>query len=1024
MSTRSLTRTLVQVTLSLSLVTGLAVAQATPGTITGRITDATTGQPITLAQVNIVGTNVGGQTNADGRFTLRGVDPGPVQVRILRVGFAEQRRNATVSAGQTLNLDIQMGAVAVQLNPVVTTETGSQRRVELGNSIAQVDAAQIVATRAIQNMGDLLTSRAAGVTVYSPTQIGAGTRVRIRGTSSLSLSNNPIYVIDGIRVEGTTGSSSVSVGGTLPARVNDINPDEIESIEIVRGPSAATIYGTSAANGVIVITTKRGIVGAPRYTYFTEQGAHVDRNTYPTAYRGWTTGALASNTVQCFLSAKSSGTCKQDSVTSYNLYEDPESTPNGTGYRQLHGLQVAGGSETYRYFVHGEWENDNGVLKVPEFDVRYMAARGRTLRPEEANPNHLDRITARGNFNITLSPKADVGITAGYISSDLRLPTSDDSGVNGVAGNTYGGPGFKYNTNAAGDTLYGWRQITPRDVYQTVTGQGIKRLISSINANYRPWEWLSANGKFGLDYINRLDTQLCRFGNCPDLGGDSKLGFKTDNRTNFFSYTALGTAAAIKQVSDAVRSRTTVGAQFGRNIFDRNGANGVRLSPGATTLTGAAVKTSDESTEESRTLGAFVEEQLGFNDRLFVTGALRSDRNSAFGKQFKTVIYPNISASWVLSQEPFFPQTGWLNNLRLRAAYGASGVQPGTTDAVPFYSATTTRGEAAELPAIVFSTLGNAELKPERSTEFETGFDMTFWENRVSTELTYYNKLSKDALIQRVLPPSLGTGATSRFENLGAVRNKGWEALLTAQLLQAKALGWDISLSYARNDNKITSLGGLPPLVNSSTQQNREGYPLNGWWARRLTGYNDANNDGIITLSEITVTDTAVFIGYPLPKYEATFQNGFDLFDRKIRVGALIDYKGGHKMYNNTERIRCASRLNCSGLINPNASLFEQARTVLVREHASRSTGEFIEDGDFIRFRELNFTLQGPTRWASKFMGGRTVSATFAVRNLGVLWTKYKGVDPEAIATTGDAPSEFQAFPPPTYYSLRLTFGF
>jgi hypothetical protein len=129
-------------------------------------------------------------------------------------------------------------------------------------------------------------------------------------------------------------------------------------------------------------------------------------------------------------------------------------------------------------------------------------------------------------------------------------------------------------------------------------------------------------------------------------------------------------------------------------------------------------------------------------------------------------------------------------------------------------------------------------------------------------------------------------------------------------------------------------------------------------------------------------------------------------------------------MYNNTERIRCASRLNCSGLINPSSSLFEQARTVLVREHSSKSAGEFIEDGDFVRFRELNFTITGPEQWASKFMGSRSISATFAIRNLGVLWTKYTGVDPEAIATTGDAPSEFQAFPPPTYYSLRLSFGF
>jgi TonB-linked SusC/RagA family outer membrane protein len=1030
MGSRVVLRSLVQAALFIGFAAGRADAQAQQGTITGRVTDAATGQPLPLTQVNVIGTNLGAQTNTDGRFTVRGVNAGTVELRVLRVGYTEQRRRATVSAGQTATLDLPMAAVAFTLNPVVTTETGSQRRVELGNSIAQVDAARLVETRAIANMGDLITSRAPGVEVFGGTQIGAGTRVRIRGTSSLSLSNNPIYVVDGIRVEGTTGSSSVSVGGTTAARVNDLNPEEIESIEIVRGPSAATIYGTSAANGVIVITTKHGLVGAPRFTYFTEQGAHVDRNTYPTAYRGWRTGTNAAttstvaNTVQCFLSSTPAGTCKQDSVTSYNLFDDPESTPNGVGYRQLHGLQVRGGSETLRYFMHGEWENDNGILKVPDFDVRYLAAHGRSLRPEEASPNHLDRVTARANFNLALSPKADIGLNAGYTSQDLRLPTSDDSGVNGVAGNTYGGPGFKYNVNALGDTLFGWRQATPRDVYQTVTGQGIKRLITSLNGNYRPFEWLSARGNFGLDYINRLDTQLCRFGNCPDLAGDSKLGFKIDNRTNFFSYTAAASTAATRQVADAILSRTTLGVQFGRNIFDRNGSNGVRLAPGATTVTSGAVKAADEATEESRTLGAFVEEHFAFSDRLYVTGAVRSDRNSAFGTNFKTVFYPNLAVSWVASQEPFFPRFSWLNNLRLRSAYGASGVQPGTTDAVPFYSATTTRGESGELPAVVFSTLGNANLKPERSTEFEIGMDGTFWDNRLVTELTYYNKLSKDALINRVLPPSLGTGATVRFENLGKVRNRGWEALVTAQILQHDALGWDITLNGSTNDNKILSLGGLPPLINSSTQQHREGYPLNGWWARTLTGFSDANGDGIITLSEITVSDTATFIGYSLPRREATFTNGFDFFHRRVRLGALIDYKGGHKMYNNTERIRCASRLNCSGLINPNASLFEQARTVMVREHLSRSAGGFIESGDFIRFRELNLTVTGPDRWASRFMGGRTVSATFAARNLGIIWTKYTGVDPESFGTTGDAPSEFQAFPPPTYYSLRLSFGF
>ncbi len=433
--------------------------------ITGSVKDVATGQPIPLASVSVVGTSLGAQTNGQGVYTIRGVIAGRVEVRALRVGYAEKRASVTAISGQAVTLDLTMGAVPTTLSPVVTTVTGEQRRVEVGNAIAQVDAAKVKETSAIGSVGDLLTARAPGVMVVPGTQIGAGTRVRIRGTSSLSLSNNPIYIIDGTRVEGTTGSSTVSVGGTLPARVNDINPEEIETIEVVRGPSAATLYGTDAANGVIVITTKRGVAGKMQVTYTTEQGARYDNNKYPDAYRAWRSGATAaltstsSNVVQCFLSQVTANACKQDSVTKFNLYEDPETTPNGAGYRQQHSLQVGGGSEQLRYFLHGEWENDAGILKVPEFDKRYLAAHGATLRAEELSPSNQRRVTMRGNFNVTATPTLDFALNTGFTSQDTRLPTSDDSGTLGVAANTYGGPGQKYNLAANGDTPLGMAAV-------------------------------------------------------------------------------------------------------------------------------------------------------------------------------------------------------------------------------------------------------------------------------------------------------------------------------------------------------------------------------------------------------------------------------------------------------------------------------------------------------------------------------------------------------------------------------------
>ena len=666
---------------------------------------------------------------------IRGVNPGTFEVRVLRVGYGEAKQTVTVAAGQTVTADFQMHAVAATLAPIVTTATGDQRRVEVGNAIAQVDASKVVETQAVSNIADLLTSRAAGVTVIPGTQTGAGIRVRIRGTSSLSLTNNPIYVIDGVRVEGTTGSSSISVGGTTESRVGDLNPEEIASIEIVRGPSAATLYGTDAANGVVVITTKRGVAGRTEYTYYTEQSALKDQNNYPTAFRGWRTGttsttnSTASNTVQCFISQVASGACTQDSVTSFNLHKDSETTPYGIGYRQQHGLQIRGGTDIIRFFAHGEFEDEDGVTKVPEFEERYLASHSRTLLPSQKNPNRLSRNTARTNLNVMLSPKADLAINAGYTSEDIRLPMSDDSGTDGIAANTYGGPGFKYNLSPTGDTLFGWRQFTPRDVYQATTNQAIERLISSASGNWRPQEWLALRGNFGIDYINRLDTQICRFGDCT-TNGDNRLGYKTDNRSNFFIYTLDAAGTATRRLTDAIESKTSAGLQYYRNLFDRNGANGTALAPGATTLSGAGTKTADEATTESRTLGGYIEENIAIRDRLFVTGAVRSDRNSAFGADFKTVFYPKAAVSYVISDESFFPHPAFLDQLRLRVAYGTSGVQPGTTDAVQYYSATTGRGEAGDFTGVVFTTLGNRSLKPERSNELELGIDGTFLNSR------------------------------------------------------------------------------------------------------------------------------------------------------------------------------------------------------------------------------------------------------------------------------------------------------
>jgi TonB-linked SusC/RagA family outer membrane protein len=1004
-----------------------AAAQQT-GTVTGQVTAAGSGQPLASVQVEVVGTNLSVVTNAQGRYSLR-APARTVTVRALRLGYSEQARGVTVPAGGSVTADFALQETAVALAPVVTTATGEQRRVEVGNSTARVEAADIVKTGPIASLADLLTARAPGVQVLPPNMTGAGSRVRIRGTSSLSLSNDPIYVIDGIRMQSSCGSSSIGVGGTLPCRTQDINPEEIESIDVVKGPSASALYGTAGANGVIVIQTKHGRSGRPQWNVYAEQGVIEDHNQYPVAYRAWRTGTTAatnstrSNNVQCFLRDVATGLCAQDSLTAFNLFADPQTTPLGTGHRQQYGLQVSGGSETVRYFASGEWEGETGILVIPPFDQARLARRGITVLDEWERPNRMARTSARVNLNAQIARTIDVSLNSNYIKLEQRLPQNDNN-TTGLLSSGYGGPGFKYNTTSAGDTLWGYRAFTPGDIYQETVTQDIDRFIGSLNANWRPLSWLAARSNLGVDYTSRTDSDICRFATCSDFG-TSRLGFKRDNRTGFWVYTVDGNATATFNPRPWLNSRTVVGASFTRDLFDRNGAYGERLPPGATQITAASVFTASESTDETRTFGTFVEEALSFSERLYLTAGVRSDRNSAFGADFKTVYYPKFSVSWLLSDEPFMPKPSWLDELRLRTAYGASGVQPRTTDAAAFFSAANVKLDATETSGLVLNALGNPTLKPERSAELEVGADLRLLGNRVETGITYYNKVSTDALISRVLPPSLGTnvgtGAPSRVENIGKVRNWGWEWSLNAQPIQLAQFGWDVSVAASHNSNELEDLGEEPEIITSTQNRQRVGFPLNGYWQQTYT-YNDANHDGILALSELVVDDSVHFMGYSQPRNELTLTNGFDLFRRLFRVSALVDHKGDFMLYNGTERIRCQNRQNCRGLVDPSAPLWEQARALAVTAHPSRTQAGFIEQAHFWRLRELSLTLNAPDRLARR-IHGRALSLTLAGRNLKT-WTNYSGIDPESNYGQDDIPNDFQTLPPPSYYTVRLNLGF
>ena len=1019
--------------LLLPLVAALLVAPSAgaqqAGTVSGRVTAVGTNEPLQDARVMVVGTTIGTNTNAEGRYTIRGVPLGAQSIRVLRVGFSEQRKPVTVAAGQAATLDFQLAQNAIKLQEVVTTATGEQRRVELGNAVASVDAAQLVETQPIRSVSELLTARAPGVTVLPPNTTGAGARVRIRGNSSLSLANDPIYIIDGIRMTSNVGSSSIGVGGTSPSRVNDLNPDDIENIEIVKGPSAATLYGTDAANGVIVITTKRGRAGAPQWRVGVEGGVLTDENKYPSSYTLWGHSPGATTARSCLLSQVAAGTCLSDSLSVLNIREQGDINPFGRGNRQQYSLQVSGGTDAIRYFVGSEFEDEVGVFKMDDVSRRRLDSIGVGVRPEWSRPNALKRTNVRANLNATLSPKIDLGITTNFIRSKQRLPQLDNN-INGLLFSMLGGPGTRTGTGSLGEPLNGYGIFTPAEMFQYTTTQGINRFIGGANAAWRPFSWMNNRANLGVDYTSRVDQQLCRRNNCPDFGSN-RQGFAVDNRAGIrnFSVDLGSTMTFVPGAAQWMESRTTVGAQYVNYQFDQNGANGANLPVGTQTVTAGAVPGASQATVMSKTLGAFVEEQVAIRDRLFLTAAVRSDQNSAFGTDFQSVFYPKFSASWLTSQEEFFPKPDWMDQLRLRASFGAAGQQPGPNDAARFFVPGTFNIAGVDQPVVVFSSLGNAELKPERATEFEAGFDLRAFQ-RANLEVTYYSKYNRDALIAAVLPPSVGVQSTTQLSNLGAVKNAGIEAMLNTQVLNGSMVGWDMTLTGSRNDNKLVSLGSTPPQIGT-TIHNKAGYPLNSYWQRPITKYIDKNQDGIIryssdtSLTEVYVGDTAVFKGYSTPRYEVNFQNGLDLWNRRLRLVALLNYKGGHYTYDNTNRIRCASRNNCRELLDKSAPLDRQAAVVALRDHPSRTQDGYISPADFLRFRELSATFSLPDTWANRYLRSKNASLNFAVRNVGMIWTKYTGIDPEAdYNTAGDVPSDLVTPAPPRYMTIRLNLGF
>lgn len=993
-----------------------ARAAAAQGSIAGQVIAAGTSEPVSNAQISASGGAAHATSDAQGHFRITGLAGANVTLDVRRIGYRSTQVAAHV--GQT-DLVITLVSSPASLEAVVVTGTvGTEQKREIGNSVATIDASDIVANSPIVSMQTLINGRAPSVVVM-PTSgmVGSGQQLRVRGTSSFSLGNNPLIYIDGVRVnnEVATGPVNQAFGSSSISRLNDLNPEDIESIEVLKGPSAATLYGTEASNGVINIITKKGTGGNARWNVVLRQGQNYVQDWKSRFAQNWGIIPGTTTPVPINFDSLQMGACG-DSLAPRegkrcDIYRD--------GRHQETEVNVSGGAGNLNYYLSGNLLDSQGA--DPNNDIR--------------------RYTSRMNLGLAASPTLRISTDFGLNTGPTQLGC--EGGCGGHTWTTLLATPANYNN----PRRHGFHSLLPYqydDIYHY--WQNLDRFTGSLRIDHTPFTWFQQHLSIGLDRTREEnDTYAPRIDSLVYTVGSDALGFRSvQDRT--VTYRSIDySASATYDWKPTVRFVTSGGAQFYHNAADYVSASGsVFPTPGLSTVQATTQgKTQDQDFSEDKTLGIYAQEQLGWRDRLFLTAALRSDDNSAFGSSYNRVTYPKYSLSYVISDEPWFHVPGLgdrLSSLRLRAAYGEAGKAPTTYSALRTYGSASGPGDT---PAVTPLFIGNPNLGPERGKEMELGFDASLLDDRLSVEYTYYNKKTVDAILDRQIAPSTGIPSTQPF-NAGAIRNWGNELQVRATPVRNRVANLDLTFNFANNDNRVLALFDTVSFVNSgSFTRQAIGYSAFGFWEKHVTGAQlDAN--GKLILSTLMCADgkggnvqcagpdlrfgTAddaplVYLGRSVPPHEGSIAANLGLWSR-FHVSTFLDFKTGQKKVDGNTRVRCTPVIG--NRCRENFFPLEYDPKIIAQMQNSNVVDFLITDAGFAKWREFTIAYDIPERFSHH---GNVSHATVSLsgRNLHT-WTKFQGFEPEAMwlggSRGGNVAWEQTMTPQLTTWILSLNLGF
>ena len=981
---------------------------AASGTVAGVVTDRLTRLPLQDARIAIPGTTLGALTNARGEYRIPNVPVGRVIVGVYRLGYAAVGDTVQMTAGQTVTADFRMNPSVTTLSDVVVTGTvGNQERRAQAATVSSLSAADIKKDAPISNVNEMLQSRLPGVAVSAASgTAGTSRTIRIRGASSISLSNQPLVFIDGVRY--ADGNTDLGINGQRTDRLNDLNPDDIESVEVVKGPAAATLYGADASTGVIQIITKKGRTGANSFqqSIRTEYGSVARNFTPPDNYGACTAALVAETSTNPLCKGQAPGTLVHDNpLLRTGAFR--------TGSDLALGWTGRGGGQNYGYFLSGGTDRNIGVLPNNEFE----------------------RLAGRVNFNWIPNAKLTLESGASMIQSTSQLPDNDNNIYGFLGGALLGSPLTRRDDGVPSNN--GWFGFNRSvDAISAIKNELVtRRSLLNVTGTYLPRTWFKNRVTVGADIVGDEATRYFPKNSGGNYAGLLNTGNNVQTRRNVQRYTVDYLADLTRTMGEAWQLNLSLGAQIIATRFDSISATGQGFTSNSSNVIGSASTSSAAGGRtDTRQVGYLGQLQAGYKDKLFVQAGARLDDFSAFGSATDPILLPKVGVSWVVSDYGFFqPLSGIVSSLRLRAAIGTTGRAPTagaslqTLASAP--SALVTGANTTVESGAVPLNPGNSDLKPEKGTEIEAGLDASFFNDRMNLEVTYFDKTSKNLLLQRPLPPSLGF-RENPFVNIGEMYNRGFEVSIGGAPVRFSWFDWDSRLAFNTLDNKVVDLGGVAAF--GTLTRVTQGFPLQSWVSRRIRNINDET--GVVT-----VADTFEVVGNTLPTFEGSWSNTFTFF-RNLRVTALVDTKQDFLLYNNSDFFRETQVVRSDNRLDPNKlSAHERLRRygnptagqpAFLSENGTGATVDvvrdaFLQPGDFVRFRELGVNYNVPTKFLSRLRRVSSANVGVAFQNIG-LWTDYEGFDPEVISNAGNQfeRQDFFTLPNPrrALFRLNLTF--